>query len=121
MTEHDDRRDNVRVSFHATVDLDFAGHRYSDCETENLSTKGVLVLGITDRAEGDPCDIILHLTGTRDDISLTMQGEVVRLEEEGIGIRFVEIDLDSYTHLRNIIYYNADDPDALDEFPFDDE
>ncbi len=119
--EHHDRRDNVRVSFHATVDLDFAGQKYSGCETENLSTKGVLVLGILNRSEGDTCDIALHLSGTSDDISLTMQGEVVRREDNGIGVHFTEMDLDSYTHLRNIIYYNSDDPDTLDEFPFDNE
>ena len=119
MTEHDDRRHNVRVSFHATVDLDFAGHKYTGCETENLSTKGVLVLGIDDRSQGDTCEMALHLTGCSDDISLTMQGEVVRTLDEGIGIHFTEIDLDSYTHLRNIIYYNAENPDELDEFPFD--
>ncbi len=121
MTEHDDRRHNTRVAFHATVDLDFAGRKFSGCETENLSTKGVLVLGITDRALGDSCDIALHLSGTSHDISLTMLGEVVRLEDNGIGIRFTEIDLDSYTHLRNIIYYNSADPDSLEEFPFNNE
>ena len=119
MTEHDDRRHNVRVSFHATVDLDFTGQQYQDCETDNLSTKGVLVLGITDRDIGDSCQITLHLAGSRDDLTLSMQGEVMRLEDRGIGIHFTEIDLDSYTHLRNIIYYNVDDPDSLDEFPFD--
>ena len=121
MTDQDDRRDNVRVSFHATVDLDFTGQHYSGCETENLSTRGVLVLGITDREQGDTCEISLHLSGTSDDISLNMEGTVVRLEEDGIGIHFTEMDLDSYTHLRNIIYYNSDDPDSLDEFPFDNE
>ncbi len=119
MTEHDDRRLNVRVSFHATVDLDFAGQIYQGCETDNLSTKGVLVLGISDRALGDTCHLALHLAGTSEDLSLAMQGEVVRLEDKGIGIHFTEIDLDSYTHLRNIIYYNSDNPDALNEFPFD--
>ncbi len=121
MTEHDDRRHNARVAFNATVDLDFTGRKYNGCETENLSTKGVLVLGITDRALGDTGAIALHLSGTSHDISLTMRGEVVRLEDKGIGIRFTEIDLDSYTHLRNIIYYNCADPDSLAEFPFDNE
>lgn len=119
MTEHDDRRHNVRVSFHATVDLDFSGQQYQGCETDNLSTKGVLVLGITDRDIGESCLVTLHLAGSRDDLTLSMQGEIMRLEDRGIGIHFTEIDLDSYTHLRNIIYYNVDDPDSLDEFPFD--
>ncbi|MDR9500949.1 MAG: hypothetical protein RI601_04060 [Desulfurivibrionaceae bacterium] len=50
-----------------------------------------------------------------------MQGQVVHLEEKEIGIHFTKIDLDSYTHLRNIIYHNSSDPDCLPEFPFDSE
>ncbi|MBU0680867.1 MAG: PilZ domain-containing protein [Proteobacteria bacterium] len=121
MNEHDDRRHNARVSFHATGDLEFADQKFSGCETENLSTKGVLMLGIPARALGDTCTVSLHLSGTSDDITLTMQGEVVRLEDKGVGVHFTEIDLDSYTHLRNIIYYNTEDPDALKEFSFEDE
>lgn len=121
MTEHDHRRHHVRVPFHATVDLDFAGQKYNGCETENLSAKGVLVLNINGRSLGDICDIDLHLTGSTENISLSIQGEVVRVIDSGIGIHFTGIDLDSYTHLRNIIYYNADDPDVLDKFPFDNE
>lgn len=118
MTAPDDRRHHARVAFHATVDLDFGDHAYQACETENLSTKGVLVLGVSGHGLGETCAITLHLSGTREDLSLTMQGEVVRLEENGLGIHFTEIDLDSYTHLRNIVYYNSADPDALTELPF---
>lgn len=121
MNEHDERRLHVRVPFHATIDLDFRARRYQGCETENLSTTGVLVLGISDRQLGESCDLILHLTGSSDNLALTMRGEVAHLEENGIGIHFSGMDLDSYTHLRNIIYYNADDPDSLDEIPFDHE
>lgn len=121
MTEQDHRRHHVRVPFHATVDLDFAGQKHTGCETENLSAKGVLVLDIKDCSLGDICDISLHLAGSSKDISLSMQGEVVRVVDNGIGIHFIGIDLDSYTHLRNIIFYNADDPDVLDKFPFDNE
>ena len=121
MTEHDHRRHHVRVPFHATVDLDFAGQNCNGCETENLSAKGVFVLGITGRSLGEICDIALHLAGSSEDISLSMQGEVVRVVDNGIGIHFTGIDLDSYTHLRNIIFYNIDDADTLDKFPFDNE
>ena len=44
-----------------------------------------------------------------------MTGEVIRKTEEGIGIRFEEIDIDSFFHLKNIVYYNTDNPDLVAE------
>ncbi len=121
MRRHDNRRVHTRVPFQATVDLEFGHQKELGCATENLSTRGVLVLDIPERSLGDSCNLTLHLAGTGTDISLAMQGQVVHLEEKGIGIHFTKIDLDSYTHLRNIIYHNSADPDSLPEFPFDSE
>jgi hypothetical protein len=30
-------------------------------------------------------------------------------------LHFVEIDLDSFYHLKNIIYYNSSDPDTIEQ------
>ncbi len=47
-----------------------------------------------------------------------MKGEVVRVEEDCIALYFFEIDLDSFFHLRNIVYYNTEDADKIEnEFP----
>ncbi len=112
---HDERRKNTRVDFHTTVDVSFPDVAYTACPTENLSTKGVFVDNIPDRSLGDTCSIVLKLTGSATDLSLSMSGEVVRLVKEGVGIHFSEMDLDSFSHLRQIIYYNSDDPDLISE------
>jgi|GEM_PF-49451 len=42
-----------------------------------------------------------------------IKGEVVRIEEgKGFAVKFVEIDPKSFTHLKNIIYYNSPNPEA---------
>ena len=43
-----------------------------------------------------------------------MKGEVVRVEPDGLALHFSEIDFDSFYHLKNIIYYNSEDPDQVD-------
>lgn len=113
--ETDNRRRNSRVSFQATITLDFAGMIYKECETHDLSMKGVFVAGVTGHKIGDKCDISLHLVGATSDLALKMKGQVVRVEGNGLALHFLETDLDSYYHLKNILYYNSENPDILEE------
>jgi hypothetical protein len=109
----DERRRSTRVFFQTTANLHFADADFSDCETVDLSMKGVFVPAISGRAIGDRCAVELQLSGTTSQLSLHMQGEVARIEAKGIAIKFFEIDLDSFNHLKNIVYYNSENPDEL--------
>lgn len=111
----DNRRRNSRVPFRATITLQFADNKYEECETRDLSMRGVFVAGVTGRKIGDQCDVALHLSGATSDLSLKMKGEVVRAHENGLALHFFETDLDSFYHLKNILYYNSENPDNLDE------
>ncbi|MDA8163846.1 MAG: PilZ domain-containing protein [Desulfobacteraceae bacterium] len=108
------RRQHRRVTFQTAIDLGLAGRRFENCQTRDLSLRGVFVVG-ADGQEGEEGEVVLHLTGASSDLALKMKGKVVRVEARGIALRFSEIDLDSFTHLKNIIYYNTEDPDVLQE------
>jgi hypothetical protein len=108
-----ERRKNTRVAFQTTTDLSFANKNYRQCETENLSLKGMSVKGITGHASGETCDVSLALSGSSSKLVLEMKGEIVRVEKNAIALHFTDIDLDSFYHLKNIVYYNADDPDKI--------
>lgn len=112
------KRRNTRVPFQTTITIQFADKRYEKCKTRNLSLKGVFVVGVANRKVGEKCDIILYLSGgTSSNHALTMKGQVVRTDEGGVGLYLFEIDLDSFYHLKNILYYNSENPDTLkDEF-----
>jgi len=111
--EPDERRKNTRVTFQTTADLKFSDKNYSKCETENLSIKGVSVLGITGHQEGEECELSLALNGSTSKLRLEMKGQIVRVETGSIALHFTEVDLDSFYHLKNIIYYNSEDPDSI--------
>ncbi len=113
-----ERRRNTRVAFHTSADLRFPHDAYSQRQTRNLSVSSIFILGIINKNLGDKCDVTLHLTGATSDLRINIKGEVVRCEPDGIALRFYEIDLDSFYHLKNIIYYNIENPDEFDEeFP----
>ncbi len=110
-----ERRKNTRVAFKTTVDVRFQGGSFAECEIKDLSVKGFFVFGVRGRKKGDPCELKLCLSGASSELCLQMKGEVVRVLDQGVGVAFLEIDLDSFYHLKNIVYYNAEDPDLIDE------
>lgn len=110
-----ERRKNTRVPFQTTADVVFPNAQYNQCPTENLSVKGISVLGVTGHGVGETCDLSLDLSGSSSLLRLAMKGTIVRVDADGIALHFIEIDLDSFYHLKNIIYYNSDDPDAIED------
>jgi len=112
-----EQRRNTRVNFQTIVDLECGGMNFAACESRDLSLKGVFVAGVNGPAPGDGCELTINLAGGSSDLRFRVSGEVVRVEEGGVGVVFTGIDLDSFYHLKNIVYYNSGDPDRLaDEF-----
>ncbi|RLB89675.1 MAG: PilZ domain-containing protein [Deltaproteobacteria bacterium] len=109
-----ERRKNTRVLFQTIADVNFAGKSYSKCETEDLSIKGISVIGPSGQSVGERCEISLILSGSNSKLVLKMRGGVVRVDPGGLALHFTEIDADSFYHLKNIIYYNSKDPDLID-------
>ena len=114
MSISEERRRSIRVSFETYIDISCNGKQFTNCKTANLSTKGVLILGVSNLNIKDECDLVLHLSGGQD-LKLSMIGIVQRVCENSVGVQFLETDIDSFTHLKNIIYYNSEDPDIINE------
>ncbi|MFA7348408.1 MAG: PilZ domain-containing protein [Desulfurivibrionaceae bacterium] len=109
------KRKNTRVPFQVIIGLDFPDRNHAECEIADLSLKGVFVLGVTGHTVGEKCLVSLRLVGSTSHLTLKMKGTVVRVAEDGLALHFYEMDLDSFFHLKNILYYNSKDPDALDD------
>jgi hypothetical protein len=110
-----EKRRTTRVKFHTSVDLKFVDKLYEQCEILDLSVKGVFVLGVTNCEPGQECEVTLQLSGVSSELKLKMKAKVARVTKDGIGLNFHEVDLDSFSHLKYIVYYNSENPDLLDE------
>jgi hypothetical protein len=82
---------------------------------ENLSMTGMFLLTGEQFAVDDPVDITMVLSGITPEIVVDFNGVVTRITEDGVGFTFDKMDLDSYTHLKNIIAYNSDDAEKVME------
>jgi hypothetical protein len=104
-----------RVPFHVTATATVGGRRFQG-KVSNLSMNGLFLKTFERLPEGDTADLVITLEGTEPVIAVSFMGRVSRITDEGIGFHFEKIDLDSYTHLRNIIAYNmADAEKVMDE------
>ncbi len=103
-----------RVAFQVLATVS-AGSRSFQGKVNDLSMNGVYLVTTERLSMGELVDITISLEGTDPEISVSFAGRLTRIQEDGMGFHFEKIDLDSYTHLKNIIAYNIADPDKVME------
>ncbi|MCW7753833.1 PilZ domain-containing protein [Desulfobotulus sp. H1] len=106
----DERRRMKRVPFETEVRLQAGEHEIRVVgNSRDLSQKGVFLATDVLLSEGMECRVEVLLSGMEDPIHLCMKGRVARLVPGGVGVEFFEMDLETFTHLRNVVLYNSDD------------
>lgn len=103
-----------RVNFKVDATIKTAERQFRG-DVKDLSMSGMFMLTAERLQMGAPVDISIVLTGTSPEIHVGFTGEVSRIDENGMGFTFKMMDLDSYTHLKNIITYNIDDAEKVTE------
>jgi hypothetical protein len=100
-----EKRSNTRVLFHVRSVLKY-GDKIIEGEVENLSTGGMLFRTAAKIPAHESVDITIYLYGSSSNLTLNISGRVKRTTGRGIAIKFTELDLDSFVHLRNIVSRN---------------
>jgi hypothetical protein len=103
-----------RVNFKVDATIKTAERQFHG-EVKDLSMSGMFMQTGERLQQGYPVDISIILTGTSPEIDVNFSGTVSRIDENGIGFTFKKMDLDSYTHLKNIVAYNIDDAEKVIE------
>lgn len=107
-----ERRRFWRSGFHAPAHVKVSGRAYP-LQLEDVSLKGALLVheGQWDAHTGQQCVLQIELAP---DASIEMNCVVAHLVDRHIGLCCEQIDLDSITHLRQLVERNAADPALLD-------
>jgi hypothetical protein len=108
-----ERRKRTRVAGQFTATL-LAGDQEYPVETLNLSLNGLWCKAFPgcEALVGQGC--YLHLALAKDAF-IVMQARVVRAEGGRMALEYESLpDEESYAHLRNIVRFRAEDPDAID-------
>lgn len=111
-----EKRKFTRIPFNVEAVVERNGRTVRGI-VNNLSMKGMF-LDTDGKMDGDgPIDITILLSGSSSELSIQLKGTVVRKTDEGFAVEFMEIDLDSFMHLKNVVAYNSSDADEImDEY-----
>ena len=101
-----------RIIFSTPVTILVEGNTYNN-ELIDLSLKGALVNNTGDFSPYINEDCTLHFTLAGSDVVLNMEGEIIHIEPESIGIKFEKIDIESVSHLKRLIALNVGDEELL--------
>ncbi len=107
-----ERRKHERVNFATSISVTIdTGDEKIDVkgDSRDLSLKGVFIETKKEFPIGSRCSVEISLSGDDNDIKLHVKGIVARNVDNGAGIIFDSIDVDSFTHLKNIVKYNSTD------------
>ena len=105
-----ERRRHERVAFSTTIVLTVAHKRIEARGTsKDLSLGGVFVNTDKRLERGTLCDLTIVLAGGGESVELSMKARVERGLANGLGISFESMDIDTYSHLKNILIYNSND------------
>ncbi len=108
-----EKRRFTRVLFDVPAQLDIAGKVFSIDQLVNLSVGGCLIEIEVEAKAGDVCQINIPLSS--DESNVRVEGEIIRVKNGEVSVKFKSIDLESLHHLQNIIKFNASDPDTIED------
>ncbi len=98
------RRQFTRINFPLPITLDFGKNKY-ECFATNFSLGGIYVQGWLEQQAGDICDIKLSLSEDNSEIHIKAVCSVVRLEEDGLALRFTSMKPSSFLCLQEALLY----------------
>jgi hypothetical protein len=109
-------REFSRIPLRLEVQLLFEDGSEVVGEGVDLSLKGTFCK-TTERPEvGARCTVALTFnSGDDNKLSFYASGRVARLADNGLAVEFLELEIESFYHLRNLIRYNAPDPEVIDQ------
>ena len=108
----DERRQFTRVHFHVFAEINHQGAVVTG-QVVDLSLKGLFVYTGSTLEIGEVVDVKIRMPLTNPPLEFHLRAEVMRNTANGIGFKIVESDVQSFTHLRNIVAMQAKDPDSV--------
>jgi hypothetical protein len=115
-SEHSNQREFTRVLVAARTLIKAGNVSLSAAQAHSLSMKGMSILSPERLPVGTECELTIVLV--EGEVEIQVLGTVVVHLADGMAFLFTKIlGLESFEHLRNLVYYNAQNVEQVeDEF-----
>ncbi|MDC0980194.1 PilZ domain-containing protein [Bdellovibrionales bacterium] len=79
----------------------------------DLSLNGISIATDDRPAVDTNLELFIYLPGSQITPPIDVQATVVRIDENGFAASFNELDFESYSHLKNLVAYQNEEPDKV--------
>lgn len=111
--EGSNQREFTRVQVNVRTEIRAGGKTIAGAPTHSISMKGMSIQTAERLPVGTECEIRLILVDG--DAEIRVQGSVVALLADGMAFLFTKVlGLESYEHLRNLVFYNTSDVEQVE-------
>jgi hypothetical protein len=112
-----EKRKFTRIPFRTEVRISTEDQVLVSNWLRDISLGGAFVQVTPALKPGATCSVQLDLIGAATLLRITVEAEVLRVDTEGVALKFTNIDVDSLIHLKHFIKVRSADPDLVeDEF-----
>jgi hypothetical protein len=102
-----EKRKLSRVLFSTEAEIKNSSYEYKGQVLDlSLNSAFIKTPSLEMLQEKDPIKVKLLMSGVSTNSYIEIEGEVLRLDEEGIAVKFNSMDIDSFIYLKNIVAYN---------------
>jgi hypothetical protein len=110
-----ERRKHTRMPLSFEAELQLPSNAVYRGKTKNMSFSGIYVYmtNVKDFSPGDQCRLTLFLDPQVSQKAISFDCQIIRTDESGIGIKFIDTDIHGYQEFKKIMTYNSPDPDKL--------
>jgi hypothetical protein len=108
------KRKMSRVCFKVDAVLDY-DKKSVKCSVKDISLTGLFLLTDLNIDKGEQVSVTVKMESETTVGKIVLLCEAVRKEKDGIGLQFLEMPLDAYLFLRNLVAYNYGNFDVVDE------
>jgi len=115
MQSDENKREFSRVEIHMEAELSADGYKSVLGKLHDVSMNGLCLEGKTEMKVGEACRVKILLGDPQEPIAIHVQGEISRRLASSLAITFTSIDPDSYLHLQNLVFYNAEDTERVEQ------
>jgi len=105
--ESQERRTAQRVQLRASVNIRIDDQMFAaGTDLRDISLDGINIGIDKPLPINRICDLEIIICGPSSDLTLRTKGRILRQDGNGAAVKFTELDIDSYLHLKNVVLFH---------------
>lgn len=105
--ESQERRTAQRVQLRASVNIKIDNQLFAaDTDLRDISLDGINLVLDRELPLNRICELEITISGPSSDLKLRTKGRILRQDSSGVALKFTELDIDTYLHLKNLVLHH---------------